>query len=165
MPFPPRPVDSTLHGVVDYMAGATLTTVLPKLAGVEGTRSARQIRIAGAAHAGYSTMTDYPLGIVKLLPFKAHLALDAIGALAVGATPFVTGQYKEGRRQWVPHVALAVFELMSLAMTDPTGRGDYHGDLDAVRAANQEDPRRKIYEGPPAVRRPQEAVTSSNGSG
>lgn len=164
MPFPPRPVDATLHGVVDYMAGATLTTVLPKLAGVEGTPTARQIRAAGAAHAGYSTMTNYPLGIVKLIPFKAHLALDAIGAIAVGATPFVTGQYKEGRRQWVPHVALCAFELMSLAMTDPTGRGDYHGDVDAVREANREDPRRKIYEGPPAVKRPQEATIGSNGS-
>jgi len=154
MPFPPRPVDSTLHGVVDYMAGATLTTVMPKLAGVEGTRSARQIRTAGAIHATYSTMTNYPLGIVKLIPFKAHLALDALGALALGATPFVTGQYKQGRRQWVPHVALAAFELMSLAMTDPTGDGDYHGDVEAVRQANQEDPHRKIHEGPPAVKAP-----------
>jgi len=153
MPFPPRPVDSTLHGVVDYMAGATLTTVFPKLAGVEGTRSARQIRTAGAAHATYSTMTDYPLGIVKLIPFKAHLALDAVGALALGATPFVSGQYKQGRRHWVPHVALCAFELMSLAMTDPTGKGDYHGDVEAVRAANREDPHRKIHEGPPAVKR------------
>jgi hypothetical protein len=156
MPFP-RPVDSTLHGVVDYMAGATLTTVFPKLAGIEGTRSARQVRTAGAVHAGYSTMTDYPLGIAKLIPFKAHLAMDAAGALALGATPFVTGQYKLGRRHWVPQVALCAFELMSLAMTDPTGKGDYHGDVEAVRAANQEDPHRKIYEGPAAVR-------SSNGS-
>jgi hypothetical protein len=154
MPFPLRPVDSTLHGVVDYMAGAALTTVLPKLAGVEGTRSARQMRAAGAAHAAYSTMTDYPLGMVKVIPFKAHLAIDAAGAIAVGALPFITGQYKEGRCQWVPHVALAAFELMSLAMTDPTGKGDYHGDVDAVRAANQEDPHRKIYEGPPAVKAP-----------
>jgi hypothetical protein len=136
------------------MAGATLTTVMPKLAGVEGTRSARQIRTAGAIHATYSTMTNYPLGIVKLIPFKAHLALDALGALALGATPFVTGQYKQGRRQWVPHVALAAFELMSLAMTDPTGDGDYHGDVEAVRQANQEDPHRKIHEGPPAVKAP-----------
>ena len=154
MPFPPRPVDSTLHGVVDYMAGATLTTVMPKLAGVEGTRSARQIRTAGAVHATYSTMTDYPLGIVKLIPFKAHLALDAVGALALAATPFVTGQYKRGRRQWVPHVALAAFELMSLAMTDPTGKGDYHGDVEAIRRANREDPHRKIHDGPQAVKSP-----------
>jgi hypothetical protein len=63
----------------------------------------------------------------------------------------VTGQYSRGRRQWVPHVALGAFELASLAMTDPTGKGDFHGDVDAVRRANKEDPRRKIYEGGPAV--------------
>jgi hypothetical protein len=152
MPFP-RPIDSTLHGVTDYTVGTTLMTVFPKLAGIEGTRSARQIRTAGAIHVGYSTVTKYPLGIVKLLPFKVHLGLDALGALALAATPFVTGQWKKGTDQWVPHVALCLFELSSLAMTDPTGKGDFHGDVDAVREANMEDPHRKIYEGPPAVRR------------
>jgi hypothetical protein len=147
----PRPVDSTLHGVVDYSAGAFLLTAFPKVAGIEGTRSARQIRTAGAIHAGYSTLTDYPLGVVKVLPFQAHLALDAIGALALAATPFVTGQYKKGADQWVPHVALCLFELASLAMTDPTGKGDFHGDVEAVRAGNMEDPHRKIYDGRPAV--------------
>jgi hypothetical protein len=152
--IPPRPVDSTLHGVVDYSAAATLTTILPRLVGVQGTRSARQIRTAGAIHGTYSTLTDYPLGIVKAIPFKAHLALDAVGALALAATPFLTGQYRKGPRQWVPHVALCAFELASLAITDPTGEGDFHGDVEAVRAANREDPHRKIHEGPTAVRRP-----------
>jgi hypothetical protein len=151
MPTPPRPVDATLHGVVDYSAGAFLLTAFPALAGIEGTRSARQVRTAAAVHAAYSAVTDYPLGVVKLLPFQAHLAIDAIGALALAATPFVTGQYKKGRRQWLPHVALSVFELASLAITDPTGRGDFHGDVEAVRQGNREDPRRKIYEGGPAV--------------
>jgi hypothetical protein len=154
MPMPPRPIDSTLHGATDYTAGTLLMTAFPRLAGVAGTRSARQIRTAGAIHAGYSTLTNYPLGVVKLIPFKAHLAIDLLGALAVAATPFVTGQWRKGRRQWVPHVALCAFELSSLLMTDPTGRGDYHGDVEAVRAANREDPRRKIHEGPPAVRVP-----------
>jgi hypothetical protein len=54
----------------------------------------------------------------------------------------------------VPHVALAAFELMSLAMTDPTGKGDFHGDVEAVRQANREDPHSKIHEGPPAVKAP-----------
>ena len=152
MPFPPRPVDSTLHGLVDYTAGATLLSVLPRLAGVEGTRSARQIRAAGAIHAAYSALTDYPLGVVKAIPYKAHLALDALGAVAIAATPFVTGQFRKGRRHWLPHVGLALFELSSLAISDPTGYGDYHGDVDAVRRANAEDPHRKIYNGTPAVR-------------
>jgi hypothetical protein len=150
MPFP-RPVDATLHGVVDYTAGASLITAFPKLAGIEGTRAARQIRAAGAIHAGYSAVTDYPLGVVRLLPFRAHLAIDALGALALAATPFVTGQYRKGRSQWIPHVGLCLFELASLAITDPTGRGDFHGDVEAVRAANLEEPHRKIHDGRPAV--------------
>jgi hypothetical protein len=152
MPFPPRPIDSTLHGVTDYSVGATLLSVFPRLANISGTESARQIRIAGAVHAGYSTLTDYPLGAVKLVPFKVHLGLDALGAIALGAAPFITGQWKKGRRHWVPHVALSLFELSSLVMTDPTGKGDFHGDIEAVRRANSEDPHRKIHDGPPAVR-------------
>ena len=46
----------------------------------------------------------------------------------------------------VPHP-----ELGSLLMSDPTGRGDFHGDVEAVRAANMEDPHRKIRDGRPAV--------------
>jgi hypothetical protein len=147
----PRPIDSTLHGLTDYTAGATLMTVFPKLAGIEGTPAERQIRTAGAIHAGYSTLTDYPLGVVKVIPYQVHLALDAIGALALAATPFVTGQYRKGTNQWVPHVALCLFELASLAMTDPTGKGDFKGDIEAVREANMEDPHAKIYDGRPAV--------------
>jgi hypothetical protein len=151
MPFPPRPVDATLHGVVDYTAGTFLLTAFPRLAGIEGTRSARQVRISAAVHAGYSTLTKYPLGVLKVIPFQAHLALDAAGAIALGATPFLTGQWKKGPKEWVPHVGLALFELSSLAITDPTGRGSYHGDVEAVRRANMEDPHRKIYNGSPAV--------------
>jgi hypothetical protein len=152
MPFPPRPIDSTLHGVTDYTVGTTLLTVFPKLAGIEGTESATQVRISGASHLAYSMVTKYPLGAVKLLPYKAHLALDAVGAIAIAATPFVTGQWKKGPKHFVPHLALAAFELQSLLMSDPTGLGNYHGDVDTVREANQEDPKRKIYEGPQAVR-------------
>ena len=151
MPVPPRPIDSTLHGVTDYTAGTVLMTVFPRWAGVEGTESARQIRRAGAIHAGYAMFTDYPLGVVKVIPYQAHLALDAVGALALGATPFVTGPYKKGAKHWVPHVALCLFELGSLMMSDPTGRGDFHGDVEAVRAANMEDPHRKIHDGRTAV--------------
>ncbi len=75
MPMP-RPIDSTLHGATDYTAGTLLMTAFPKLAGIEGTRSAAQIRTAGAIHVGYSTLTDYPLGAVKAIPFQASSARD-----------------------------------------------------------------------------------------
>ena len=147
----PRPIDAWLHGATDYTAGATLMTVFPRLANIEGTRAARQIRRAGAIHAGYAALTDYPLGIVKLIPYRAHLAIDALGALALAATPFVTGQFVKGRDQWTPHVALCAFELASLLLSDPTGKGDYKADVESVRRANMEDPRRKVHDRTPAV--------------
>jgi hypothetical protein len=152
MPFPPRPIDATLHGVTDYTVGSMLVTVFPRLANLEGTDSARQIRRAGAIHLGYSAFTDYPLGVVKLLSFRSHLVLDGVGALVLAGTPFATGQWRKGTKHWLPHVVLSLFELSSLALTDPTGKGDFHGDIEAVRAANMEDPHRKIYDGTPAVR-------------
>jgi hypothetical protein len=148
----PRPIDATLHGVTDYSVGATLMTVFPRLVGISGTPAGTQIRVAGAVHAGYSTITDYPLGIVKAIPYKVHLALDALGAIALAATPFVTGQYRKGASQWVPHVGLCLFELGSLLLSDPTGRGDYKADVAAVREGNMEDPHRKIYDGQLAVK-------------
>ena len=166
----PRPIDSTLHGATDYTLGAALMTFFPRLAGIDGTPAARQVRAAGAIHAGYSALTDYPLGVLKLLPYKAHLAIDAVGALALAATPFVTGQFRKGRDQWLPHVALCGFELASLAMSDPTGKGDYKADVEAVRRSNTEDPHRKIHDPTPAVKagvagsgRPSRAPTSLPG--
>jgi hypothetical protein len=149
----PRPIDSTLHGLTDYSVGAAMVSVLPRLLGVVGTPAARQIRTAGAVHAAYSTVTDYPLGAVKLLPYRAHLALDALGALGLAAAPFLTGQWRRGRSQWLPQVGICLFELGSLLMTDPTGHGDYKADVAAVRAANMEDPRAKIH-GPGLAVRP-----------
>lgn len=147
----PRPVDAALHGATDYTAGTTLMTVFPQLVGIEGTEAAKQIRTAGAIHAGYSTLTDYPLGVIKVIPYKVHLTLDLLGALALAATPFVTGQHKKGTSQWLPHVGLALFELGALLLTDPTGHGDDKADVAAVKHANAEDPGRKIHDGGPAV--------------
>src|SRR4051812_885470 len=147
----PRPIDSTLHGVTDYSAGTTLMTVLPSLLGISGTRAGTQIRVAGAVHAGYSTLTDYPLGVVKVIPYKVHLALDAVGALALAATPFVTGQYRKGTSQWAPHVGLCLFELGSLLLSDPTGRGDNRPAGGGGRGATGEAPPRKTHAGRPAV--------------
>jgi hypothetical protein len=147
----PRPIDATLHGVTDYSVGTTLMTVFPSLVGISGTTAGTQIRVAGAVHAGYSTMTDYPLGVVKVIPYKVHLALDALGAVALAATPFLTGQYRKGPSQWVPHVGLCLFELGSLLLTDPPGHSDDRADVAATREGNAEDPHRKIHDGQPAV--------------
>ncbi|MDA0180575.1 hypothetical protein OJ997_09750 [Solirubrobacter phytolaccae] len=147
----PRPIDASLHGATDYSVGTALMTVFPSLVGLEGTRAGTQVRVAGAVHVGYAMLTDYPLGVVKVIPYKAHLAIDALGAVALAATPFLTGEYRKGTRHWAPHVGLCLFELASLLLSDPTGRGDYKADVSAVREGNTEDPHSKIHDGGLAV--------------
>ncbi|HET7429215.1 MAG TPA: hypothetical protein VFJ66_07170, partial [Gaiellales bacterium] len=116
-----RPIGVVAHGVTDYTVGTALATIGPRLFGVSGTPAGRQIRAAGLSHLAYSTVTDYPLGVMRKLPYRAHLAIDVGGALALAATPFMTGQFRRGRSQWLPHVALAVFELSAVLLSDPTG--------------------------------------------
>jgi hypothetical protein len=49
-----------------------------------------------------------------------------------------------------------------MVMTDPRGRGDFHGDIEAVRRANRENPHRKIHDGRPAVRARAASVDSAS---
>ena len=56
-----------------------------------------------------------------------------------------------GGRAGRPARRYGVFELASLALTGPDRHGDVHGDVEAVRWANTEDPHGKIHDGPRAV--------------
>ena len=152
----PRPIDATLHGVVDYTRRHAAADGVPEARRHRG-HAVGHARSASRAPSTPATARSPTIrsGVVKAASRSRPTSrLDALGAIALAATPFVTGQYKKGRSQWVPHVALCLFELSSLLITDPTGRGDYHGDVEAVRQANSIDPGDKIRNGGLAVRRP-----------
>lgn len=137
--MPSRLIDPPLHGVMDYSTGALLQ-VLPKALDVEGTPAARVLRAAGAVHGGYSLFTDYELGAVKAIPFPVHLKLDALWAVALGAAPFITGDWKKGRRHWLPHVLLAAYELGSVAMTEPGDGNHPEKPIGVARPVDQAPP-------------------------
>jgi hypothetical protein len=113
------PIGSRLHGVLDYLTGTKLiaASFLPVL---RGTFAGRALRIAGASHIGYSLVTNYELGAVKVLPYKAHLGIDAAGAVGLAAAPYVAG--RDGLDRWVP-VAVGAYEMGAVLMSDPRGRG------------------------------------------
>lgn len=131
--MPTRPISPRAHGVLDYVTGATLVAA-PSVLGLDGTRAGRALRAAGATHTGYSVLTKYQLGAVRVLPFRAHLALDGVGAVGLAASPWVFGFSSERRRRrrgvrrrslglraWLPHVALGLYELGTVALTRRTG--------------------------------------------
>lgn len=133
------PIGSSLHGALDYITGTKLiaASFLPFL---RGTFAGRVLRIAGASHIGYSLITDYELGAVKVLPYKVHLGIDALGAVGLAAAPYVAG--RDGLDRWIP-VAVGAYELGAVAMSDPRGRGIGGGDT-GWRAVTVECPEDEV---------------------
>lgn len=82
-------IPSKFHGALDYAVAITLI-VAPLVLGFAGV--AKYLAIAGGLGLlVYSLITDYSLSARKLLPFRMHLILDFVAALALVAAPFLFG--------------------------------------------------------------------------
>jgi hypothetical protein len=110
-----KPITPFAHGVIDYLTVATVA-VAPKLLDFEQEASNACYALA-ALYAGTSMMTDYPLGVRRVLPFRAHgFAEVAIGAM-LPALPFVLGFAGEHRARSF-FLGLTALTAMTAAMTD-----------------------------------------------
>ena len=78
-----------IHGLGDYASAFAL--ILVGLL-VDGTGEARGTGIVlGLVLLVVSLLTDYPLGVRRIIPFKLHSAGDYVGAGALIAAPFLLG--------------------------------------------------------------------------
>jgi hypothetical protein len=97
-----QPIGSRLHGVLDYATGASLLAA-SQLPPLKGRFAGRLLGTAGASHIAY----------------PMHLAVDAaaaFGMVALGATRSIAID------RWVP-IAVGLYELGAVALSDPSGRG------------------------------------------
>lgn len=80
------------HGLVDY-AGAVVLLTAPVVLNFQATSAiAAWLSIgAGVVLLTYSLLTDYSLSLKNLIPFKWHLTLDALAAIACLMAPFIFG--------------------------------------------------------------------------
>lgn len=114
-----KPISTRRHGVLDYLVGGTLLAA-PTLLGLNTVpASAAAARLAGAYNLSYSLLTDYELSPLRVLPMRAHLALDAVGGVALAASPWLAGYAKAGPRYWLPHVLVGLNELAVVALSQP----------------------------------------------
>ncbi len=112
-----RVIPTGLHGVFDYLASG-VNLAFPRLLGLQDAPWAALVpRIDGAAGAGYSLITDYELGVVKVVPMPAHLAFDAAKGLFMAASPWLFGFAENGTRYWLPHVLMGTADVVAALAT------------------------------------------------
>lgn len=111
-----RVIPTRTHGILDFVVPAGLM-LAPKLLGFEGNkRAAALFRGTALGHLAYSLFTDYEKGLVRKLPMKGHLALDAGSAVFLAASPWLLGFSGSVA---APHVVAGLSEL-GIALTTET---------------------------------------------
>lgn len=114
-----RFIPTWLHGLLDYPM-AILLIALPWLGGFATGGPEQWLPItAGITLLVIAPMTDYEVGLVRVVPMSGHLVLDVIMGGILAASPWLFGF---AELVYVPHLAMGLLEL-GAAVTTQTSPG------------------------------------------
>jgi len=112
-----RVIPTKVHGQLDYITAPGMVAA-PELLRLDGARGATlPPRVNGIAAAIYSALTDYEVGIRRVIPMRAHLALDAASGVGLALAPWLSGAARRGPRHWLPHALVGAAEVVLAATT------------------------------------------------
>ena len=116
-------VSTNIHGLLDYLYGATLIA-MPWIFGyAELGGMGTIIPVAlGVSVIFYSLFTDYEWGLFKMIDMRAHLIFDVMVGLTLLATWVFFGHFAE--TLWLPYIAAALFAIFGAAVTERQPRGE-----------------------------------------
>ena len=85
-------ISPKLHGILDYSVAIVLIAAPVVLRFSDVSVAAGVISaVAGIGLVIYSLLTAYSGGVRALIPFRVHLVLDALAAVALLVVPFLLG--------------------------------------------------------------------------
>jgi hypothetical protein len=122
-----RIIPQDLHSLGDYGNGFRVMA-----AGLFAKSSkARAASLAlGVSIVSVSTMTNYRLSPLKLIPIEAHEVLDYLWGASAVAAPFVLGYAKRDRLTATAHVLVGATHILMSLFTDyraARGKGTHKG--------------------------------------
>ncbi|MEM9472269.1 MAG: hypothetical protein AAGA00_09930 [Pseudomonadota bacterium] len=88
----PRFITKTIHAYLDYPVAVSLVA-MPFILGLGSVNPLAfwLSVVTGVAAFVLTVLTDHHLGIVRVLPYKLHLAVDFLVGLVFVAAPFALG--------------------------------------------------------------------------
>ncbi|MBM6596360.1 SPW repeat domain-containing protein [Microvirga pudoricolor] len=119
-----RFLPTRLHGTIDYLWGLALLST-PWIFGYADVTAANWIAVTfGAGAILYSAVTDYELGLLRVLPVPLHLLIDGIGGLMLAISLWLFGF---ADRVFWPHLGFGLFSVAAslVTRTDPMQPSGY----------------------------------------
>jgi hypothetical protein len=135
-----RFLPTRVHGGLDYALGLALMAVSYVARAQDGAAMRWIPALLGFGLILYSLVTDYELGALRLLPLRAHLALDAAGGLVLIG---LAAAGAHSMRNWLPMGVLGLLEIGSSLCTQTTtsdGPGLQRAPVLASSAASRSMP-------------------------
>ncbi len=103
-----RFIPTRTHGVLDYVVGALLLVVPYILGFADGTAAQWVPQILGLVAIGGALMTDYELGVVRVIPMPVHLMIDIASGALLALSPWLFGF---SDRVFWPHLIVGMMEI------------------------------------------------------
>ncbi len=111
------------HGLIGSLAIAAAPGASALLRLEEVPASGKLLRLWRVGTIGLAALTDFDLGVARVLPMPAHLAIDAVAGPALAAAPWLLGGASAGRGHWLPHALVGGTEFI-LALVTKTRPAD-----------------------------------------
>ncbi len=103
-----RFISTRTHGVLDYVVGALLIVVPYLLGFADGTAAQWVPQLLGLVAIGGALLTDYELGVMRVIPMPVHLMIDIGSGVLLALSPWLFGF--ADRVLW-PHLLVGIMEI------------------------------------------------------
>lgn len=111
-----------IHGLVDYVS-VVLLALSPSLFGLAGPAALLAYALA-AIHLLLTVLTDFPLGLVKLVPFRLHGLVEIVVGVSLVALPWLLARAVNlGDRGRIFYTAFGVVLIAVFTVTDYAAEG------------------------------------------
>ncbi|MFN7140594.1 MAG: SPW repeat protein [Limisphaerales bacterium] len=122
-------IPTYIHAIFDYLGGAILLFA-PNIFGFAdvGGAAVWVPRIIGAIVILQSIMTNYELGLFKVLPMRMHLMNDYIASAILALSPWIFGFSNLPLNAWMPHLiaGVGIFIFTLLTQREPRNVPVHH---------------------------------------
>jgi hypothetical protein len=103
-----RFISTRTHGVLDYVVGALLIVVPYVLGFADGTAAQWVPQALGLVAIGGALLTDYELGVMRVIPMPVHLGIDVASGALLALSPWLFGF---ADRVFWPHLIVGILEI------------------------------------------------------